>query len=53
MMYIAKMVLTSNNSWFCAFSYVFLGMVSTGLKVQIVGSNYTLGKKEDLYLKPI
>ncbi|XP_012372676.1 elongation factor 2 [Octodon degus] len=38
---------------FYAFGRVFSGLVSTGLKVRIMGPNYTPGKKEDLYLKPI
>uniref|UniRef100_A0A8C5MBM6 Translation elongation factor EFG/EF2 domain-containing protein n=1 Tax=Leptobrachium leishanense TaxID=445787 RepID=A0A8C5MBM6_9ANUR len=32
---------------------VFSGIVSTGQKVRIMGPNYTPGKKEHLYLKPI
>jgi elongation factor 2 len=46
MMYICKMVPTSEKVTF--FGRVFSGVVSTGLKVQIMGSNYTPGKKEDL-----
>ncbi|KAH0625965.1 hypothetical protein JD844_034361 [Phrynosoma platyrhinos] len=38
---------------FYAFGRVFSGVVSTGLKCRIMGPNYTPGKKEDLYLKPI
>ena len=53
MMYISKMVPTSDKGWFYAFGCVFSGLVSTGLKVRIMGPNYTPGKKEDLYLKPI
>uniref|UniRef100_A0A8C5IXW8 Elongation factor 2 n=1 Tax=Junco hyemalis TaxID=40217 RepID=A0A8C5IXW8_JUNHY len=53
MMYISKMVPTSDKGRFYAFGRVFSGLVSTGLKVRIMGPNYTPGKKEDLYLKPI
>uniref|UniRef100_A0A8C0AWM8 Tr-type G domain-containing protein n=1 Tax=Buteo japonicus TaxID=224669 RepID=A0A8C0AWM8_9AVES len=53
MMYISKMVPTSDKGCFYAFGRVFSGIVSTGQKVQIMGPNYTPGKKEDLYLKPI
>ena len=53
MMYISKMVPTSDKGRFYAFGRVFSGVVSTGLKVRIMGPNYTPGKKEDLYLKPI
>ncbi|KAG8127046.1 putative Eukaryotic translation elongation factor 2 protein [Naja naja] len=53
MMYISKMVPTSDKGRFYAFGRVFSGVVSTGLKCRIMGPNYTPGKKEDLYLKPI
>lgn len=53
MMYISKMVPTTDKGRFYAFGRVFSGSVSTGLKVRIMGPNFTPGKKEDLYLKPI
>lgn len=53
MMYISKMVPTTDKGRFYAFGRVFSGCVSTGLKVRIMGPNYTPGKKEDLYIKPI
>lgn len=53
MMYISKMVPTSDKGRFYAFGRVFSGSVSTGLKVRIMGPNFVPGKKEDLYLKPI
>ncbi|KAM6963443.1 elongation factor 2b-like [Aplochiton taeniatus] len=53
MMYISKMVPTSDKGRFYAFGRVFSGTVSTGLKVRIMGPNFVPGKKEDLYLKPI
>lgn len=53
MIYISKMVPTSDKGRFYAFGRVFSGSVSTGLKVRIMGPNYVPGKKEDLYTKPI
>ncbi|XP_058230859.1 LOW QUALITY PROTEIN: elongation factor 2 [Hemibagrus wyckioides] len=53
MMYVSKMVPTSDKGRFYAFGRVFSGVVATGQKVRIMGPNYTPGKKEDLYLKPI
>nr|UQE85687.1 elongation factor 2 [Thamnaconus modestus] len=53
MVYISKMVPTSDKGRFYAFGRVFSGSVSTGLKVRIMGPNYVPGKKEDLYLKSI
>lgn len=53
MIYISKMVPTSDKGRFYAFGRVFSGCVSTGLKVRIMGPNYVPGKKEDLYTKPI
>ena len=53
MMYISKMVPTSDKGRFYAFGRVFSGKVSTGLKCRIMGPNFTPGKKEDLYIKTI
>eukprot|EP00117_Sycon_ciliatum_P000853 scpid29095/ scgid6757/ Elongation factor 2 len=53
MMYISKMVPTSDKGRFYAFGRVFSGTVATGQKVRIMGPNFTPGKKEDLYVKPI
>ena len=53
MMYISKMVPTSDKGRFYAFGRVFSGTVSTGQKVRIMGPNYQPGKKEDLYEKSI
>jgi elongation factor 2 len=53
MMYISKMVPTSDKGRFYAFGRVFAGKIATGLKVRIMGPNYTPGKKEDLYEKSI
>merc|ERR1712170_278447 len=53
MMYISKMVPTSDKGRFYAFGRVFSGKIATGQKVRIMGPNFTPGKKEDLYLKSI
>jgi elongation factor 2 len=53
MMYISKMVPTSDKGRFYAFGRVFSGKVATGLKCRIQGPNFTPGKKEDLYEKNI
>jgi len=53
MMYISKMVPTSDKGRFYAFGRVFSGKVATGQKVRIMGPNFTPGKKEDLYEKAI
>lgn len=52
-MYISKMVPTSDKGRFYAFGRVFSGTVATGQKVRIMGPNYRPGKKEDLYEKSI
>merc|ERR1711962_1642397 len=53
MMYISKMVPTTDKGRFYAFGRVFSGSVSTGQKVRIMGPHYVPGKKEDLYQKSI
>ncbi|GFG36364.1 hypothetical protein Cfor_01993 [Coptotermes formosanus] len=53
MMYISKMVPTSDKGRFYAFGRVFSGKVATGMKARIMGPNYVPGKKEDLYEKAI
>jgi len=53
MMYISKMVPTSDKGRFYAFGRVFAGKISTGQKVRIMGPNYVVGKKEDLYIKNV
>merc|ERR1712142_1000511 len=53
MMYISKMVPTSDKGRFYAFGRVFSGKCATGLKARIMGPNYVPGKKEDLYEKSI
>merc|ERR1712165_553657 len=53
MMYISKMVPTSDKGRFYAFGRVFSGKIATGQKCRIMGPNYVPGKKEDLYEKSI
>nr|CAD7573554.1 unnamed protein product [Timema californicum] len=53
MMYISKMVPTTDKGRFYAFGRVFSGKVATGMKARIMGPNYTPGKKEDLFEKAI
>merc|ERR1712240_30487 len=53
MMYVSKMVPTSDKGRFYAFGRVFAGKVSTGQKCRILGPNYVPGQKTDLYEKSI
>jgi len=53
MMYVSKMVPSSDKGRFFAFGRVFSGKVSTGLKARIMGPNFVPGKKDDLHLKSI
>merc|ERR1739838_1103033 len=53
MMYISKMVPTSDKGRFYAFGRVFSGTCETGQKVRIMGPNYIFGKKDDLNVKNI
>ncbi|BDD60856.1 Elongation factor 2 [Monascus purpureus] len=53
MLYVSKMVPTSDKGRFYAFGRVFSGIVRSGLKVRIQGPNYVPGKKEDLFIKAI
>ena len=53
MLYISKMVPTSDKGRFYAFGRVFSGTVRTGQKVRIMGPNYIPGGKEDLAIKAI
>jgi elongation factor 2 len=53
MMYISKMVPTTDKGRFYAFGRVFSGIVRAGAKVRIMGPNYVPGKKDDLFVKPI
>jgi len=53
MMYVSKMVPTSDKGRFHAFGRVFSGTVATGMKVRIQGPHYKPGGKEDLSIKNV
>ncbi|OLY79324.1 Elongation factor 2 [Smittium mucronatum] len=53
MLYVSKMVPTSDKGRFYAFGRVFSGTVRSGQKVRIQGPNYEPGKKDDLFIKNI
>merc|ERR1719169_78820 len=53
MMYVSKMVPTSDKGRFHAFGRVFSGTIATGSKVRIQGPHYKPGGKEDLNIKNI
>ncbi|KAK9456599.1 P-loop containing nucleoside triphosphate hydrolase protein [Dipodascopsis uninucleata] len=53
MLYVSKMVPTSDKGRFFAFGRVFAGTVRSGMKVRIQGPNYQPGKKDDLFIKAI
>jgi elongation factor 2 len=52
-MYISKMLPTSDKGRFYAFGRVFSGTVATGQKVRIQGPHYQPGSKEDLNIKNV
>jgi len=53
MMYVSKMVPTSDKGRFYAFGRVFAGTIATGQKVRIQGPHYKVGGKEDLNIKNV
>lgn len=53
MLYVSKMIPTSDKGRFYAFGRVFAGTVKSGQKVRIQGPNYVPGKKDDLFLKAV
>ena len=53
MMYVSKMIPTSDKGRFLAFGRVFSGTISTGKKVRIMGPNYVPGEKKDLAVKSV
>jgi len=53
MMYVSKMVPTSEKGRFYAFGRVFSGKIATGQTVRIQGPDYLPGKKNDLFIKKI
>jgi len=52
-LYISKMVPTSDKGRFYAFGRVFSGTVMSGPKIRIQGPNYVPGQKGDLFVKSI
>jgi elongation factor 2 len=53
MIYISKMVPSSDKGRFVAFGRIFSGTVSAGQKVKIMGPQYKFGKKEDMHEKSV
>lgn len=53
MMYVSKMVPTNDKGRFYAFGRVFSGKIRTGQKARIMGNKFTVGKKDDLFIKNI
>ena len=52
-LYVSKMVPTSDKGRFYAFGRVFSGTVRAGPKIRIQGPNYVPGKKDDLFVKSV
>jgi elongation factor 2 len=53
MLYVSKMVPTTDRGRFYAFGRVFSGTVATGQRVRVMGANYAPGGKEDLHITNI
>eukprot|EP00178_Gracilaria_changii_P004636 TRINITY_DN1753_c0_g1_i3.p1 TRINITY_DN1753_c0_g1~~TRINITY_DN1753_c0_g1_i3.p1 ORF type:complete len:842 (+),score=150.81 TRINITY_DN1753_c0_g1_i3:303-2828(+) len=53
MLYVSKMVPSSDKGRFIAYGRVFSGTVRSGMKVRIMGPNYVPGTKKDLAVKSI
>jgi elongation factor 2 len=53
MMYVSKMVPTSEKGRFYAFGRVFSGRIATGQTCRIYGPDYEHGQKKDLHIKKI
>lgn len=51
--YVSKLIPSSDRGRFIAFGRVFSGNVSAGLTVRIQGPNYVAGKKGDIFIKKI
>lgn len=49
MLYISKMVPTADKGRFFAFGRIFSGKVRSGQKCRIMGNNFQMGKKTDLF----
>ncbi|KAK7037459.1 translation elongation factor 2 [Paramarasmius palmivorus] len=52
-MYVSKMVPTSDRGRFYAFGRVFSGTIRTGMQVRIQGPKYIPGQKHDLFIKSV
>merc|ERR1719410_908663 len=52
-MYISKMVPTSEKGRFYAFGRVFSGTIKTGQEIRILGPDYKMGAKRDLFVKKV
>jgi len=52
-MYVSKMVPTSEKGRFYAFGRVFSGTIATGQEVRIQGPDYQPGSKKDLFVKKV
>mmetsp|Transcript_45157 Transcript_45157/g.74866 ORF Transcript_45157/g.74866 Transcript_45157/m.74866 type:complete len:852 (-) Transcript_45157:249-2804(-) len=52
-MYVSKMVPTAEKGRFIAFGRVFSGTIKTGQEIRILGPDYEVGKKKDLFLKKV
>ena len=53
MMFVSKMVPTSDSGRFYAFGRLFSGKIKQGEKVRILGPNYVKGKQVDLHIKTV
>lgn len=53
MIYISKMIPAADKGRFYAFGRVFSGTVASGQRVRIMGANFKVGKKDELYEKNI
>jgi len=53
MMYVSKMVPTTDRNRFFAFGRVLSGTIESGQKVRIMGPNFVKGNKNDLFEKSI
>ncbi|XP_068657921.1 elongation factor 2-like [Aristolochia californica] len=52
-LYVSKMIPTSDKDRVFAFGRPFAGKVCTGMKVRIMGPNYAPGQQNDLYVKNV
>lgn len=53
MMFVSKMIPTSDNGRFYAFGRVFSGTVYAGKKIKIMGPNFKQGKSDDMFEKSV